>query len=176
MSEQESTTEALVADTATETAAVEAPATEHDDTFDATRALDKIRKVNAEAKAMRDRAKAAEDKVATLEADASEVPKLRESLMRAEVALELGLPMSLAKRLQGATAEEMKADAETLLALVAPKAPKQQRPVEALQPGSGKADPSVPAQLTRAELQGMKPEQIVAAKAAGQLNDLLGIK
>ena len=110
MPEQESTTpEAPEAATATDEAAPEATATDTpDDTFDAARALEKIRKVNAEAKAMRDRAKAAEDKVATLEASATETAKLREQLMRAEVALELGLPATLAKRArQGARARAM---------------------------------------------------------------------
>jgi len=44
--------------------------------------------------------------------------------------------------------------------------------------GSGdqgaKGKVSKPAQLSREDLKGMKPEEIVAAKAAGRLNDLLG--
>ncbi|GAA2294037.1 hypothetical protein GCM10010149_47470 [Nonomuraea roseoviolacea subsp. roseoviolacea] len=41
---------------------------------------------------------------------------------------------------------------------------------------SGNREASKPRQLTRADLQGMTPEAIQAARLAGQLNDLLGIK
>ena len=187
MSEQEPTTPAPEAtppaDPTTDTPPVDMatdPPADDVSTFDPEKALAKIRKQNAENAALRTAKKAAEDKAAASAADASEVPKLREQLMRAEVALELGLPMTLAKRLQGATADEMRADAEELLAQVArPKAnpiPLASKPVENLQPGSGKADQSGPAQLTRTDLAGMKPEQIEAARVAGQLNTLLGIR
>lgn len=184
MSEQETTPapEATPADPTTETPAAEVttdPPADDASSFDAEKALAKIRKQNAENAALRTAKKAAEDKAAASAADASEVPKLREQLMRAEVALELGLPMTLAKRLQGVTADEMRADAEELLAQVArPKAPApaSSKPVENLQPGSGKADQSGPVQLARADLAGMKPEQIEAARVAGQLNTLLGIR
>jgi hypothetical protein len=182
MSEQETTTpapEAAPADATTDAPAevvVDAPA---DDvtTFDPEKALAKIRKQNAENAALRAAKKAAEDKAAANQADASEAPKLREQNMRLEVALELGLPMSLAKRLQGSTAEEMKADAEELLAQVAPKQPaKSARPVESLQTGTGHADTGTPAQLTRTDLIGMAPEAIEKARSEGQLNTLLGVK
>lgn len=179
MSEQETAAPEVAETPAPVTGTVtDATADTADDTFDATRALEKIRKANAEAKALRDRAKTAEDKVATLEASATETAKLREQLMRAEVALDLGLPAALAKRLQGDTPEAMKADAEALLALVAPKAaaPKPTRPVESLQTGTGTGTPGTPTQLSRSDLRGMSPEAIVAAKAEGRLNDLLGVK
>lgn len=44
-------------------------------------------------------------------------------LLRAEVAMEKGLPATLAARLTGSTKEELEADAEQLLALVAKPAP-----------------------------------------------------
>lgn len=133
------------------------------DEFDATRALEKIRKANAEAKSLRDRAKAAEeaknaaeDKVKAAQEAAARIPELESRLLRAEVALELGIPASLAKRLVGGTREELLADAEELMATVAPKAgPKQVRPVESLQPGSGKAaEPDVDAQIAAASKAG----------------------
>jgi hypothetical protein len=42
--------------------------------------------------------------------------------------------------------------------------------------GGARTDATQPSQLSRADLASMSPEQIVAAKAAGQLNDLLGVK
>lgn len=42
--------------------------------------------------------------------------------------------------------------------------------------GGAKGKDSKPAQLSRADLQGMSSEAIVTAKAEGRLNDLLGIK
>jgi hypothetical protein len=110
-----------------------------------------------------------------LEDTAKRVPDLEAQLVRERVARKLGLPDALVDRLRGGTEDEVMADAESLVALVAPKAPKQQRPVEALQPGSGRAATG-PTQLSRSDLQGMSPEAIVAAKSEGRLNELLGVK
>lgn len=56
------------------------------------------------------------------------------------------------------------------LSAIAPKPQtKPQAPVGAM------GTPSAPGQLTRDDLKSMPPEAIVAAKAAGQLNDLLGV-
>lgn len=41
---------------------------------------------------------------------------------------------------------------------------------------AGNREGNKPRQLTRADLQGMAPEDVQAARLAGQLNDLLGIK
>jgi len=163
---------------ASDTPAPEATPNADPEPFDAAKALERVRKATAEAKAMRERAKLAEEKVVTLEATAAETATLKQRLMRTEVALELGLPMTIAKRLQGDTAEAMRADAEELLTQMQPKGPARAgstRPVESLQTGSGKANGSGPVQLTQQELDRMKPDAIVAAKAAGQLNDLLGV-
>lgn len=183
MSEQESTTATPAPEAAaTPTTATEAPAeaveTPTADEFDASRALDKIRKANAEAKALRERAKVAEDKATSLEDVAKRVPDLEAQLVRERVARRLSLPDELVDRLRGATEDEVMADAEKLVALVAPKqrpAAAAARPVESLQPGSGVAA-SGPAQLSRADMAGMTADQIVAAKAAGQFDTLLGIK
>ena len=143
-------------------AAPEATAPEVDD-FDPARAMDKIRKANSEARAQRDRAKAAEDakaaaedKVKVAEQAAQRVPDLEAKLLRAEVALELGLPAALAKRLLGATREELLADAEELMSTVAkPRAASSTRPVESLKPGSGASDePSIDSQIAAAQRAG----------------------
>lgn len=150
--------------------------------FDAPRALEKIRKANSEAKALRERAKAAEDATATaeqkakdLEAQAARVSDLEAQLTRERVARKLGLPDALVDRLRGTTEVEVLADAESLVALVAPKS-KPARPVESLQTGTGVPAPNTPPQLTRSDLAGMAPAQIEQARAAGQLADLMAGK
>lgn len=139
--------------------------TDDGDTFDAARALEKIRKSNAEARQLRERAKAAEQKATEAGELAARVPELEQRALRAELAVDLGIPLDLAARIQGTTLDEMRADAEKLLALVAPKAaPKQSRPVESLQPGSGRgADMSV-------------DDQIAAAQAAGDWRRVLTLQ
>lgn len=96
--------------------------------FDSTRALDKIRKLNSEARNLRDRAQEAEKKAEnadelakTTEAQASEILRLR-------VALKHGLPEGLVGRLNGSTEEELLADAEDLMGLFVAKEPPSQSP------------------------------------------------
>ena len=94
-------------------------------------ARSKIQKVNKEAQALRKRAKAAEDRLAEIDAanktDAEKAAdrladaekKATEAQARAdrlEVAAAKGLTPSQAKRLQGSTVEELEADADELLA------------------------------------------------------------
>ena len=104
-----------------------------DDTFDAERAKAKIAKANSEAKALRDRLKAAEEKASRLDEieneGKSEVEKLTSKVaeferkaheadaraMRAEVAASKGLTPAQAKRLVGSSLEELEADADELL-------------------------------------------------------------
>jgi hypothetical protein len=156
------------------------PEPEAPEEFDAARALAQVRKANAQAKAMRERAQAAETKAQTLEASANEAATLRAELMRTQVALDLGIPMAIMKRIQGDTVEELKADAEEFLGQMVPKtparAPGTTRPVEAMQTGSGKAGGTGPVQYTQADLERMKPDAVAAALAAGQLADLMGGK
>lgn len=66
--------------------------------------LKKLRKKNRESKGLRERATTAELKLA-----------------KYDVAAQTGLPLDLAMRLQGSTAEELQQDAETLLGLVGKK-------------------------------------------------------
>lgn len=72
-----------------------------------------------------ERAKEAEARAAALE---------RKQLAR-EIADEVGLPVALADRLQGSTADEMKADAQALLESL-PKSAKPQPNVSATNPGT----------------------------------------
>lgn len=103
--------------------------------FDAARALAKIKKANSEAKAQRDRAKAAEEKAEGL------APKAREAAEQ-RVARRLGLPDTaevdeFLSRLKGETVDELAEDAERLLSLLAPKdkPPTKTKPTERLRGG-----------------------------------------
>lgn len=102
----------------------------NDDTGDELSAIRAaLKKANKEAETSRRRLKEIEDrdkteqqklaeKAAGLEATAT-AAQLK--ALRYEVALEKGLPKSLAVRLQGQTVEEMQADADELMSTIAPK-------------------------------------------------------
>lgn len=97
--------------------------------WDSERAMAKIKKINAENKRLRDRAKAAESEAEKSQAQlASENESLKSRVLRLEVASELGLPATIAGRLQGATRDEIVADAEELLKMIGPKRPGSQKP------------------------------------------------
>ncbi len=104
------------------------------DAWDPERARRKIAKVNSENRTLRERATKAEQK-------ASSVDDLTAANLRLEVGYELGLPLAIAKRLQGSTREEMLADAEALVELVSPakRPPSTTRPAERLR-GGGEPD------------------------------------
>lgn len=93
-------------------------------------------------------------------------------LTRYEVAAEKGIPAEAIDLLTGNTKEDLEAAAEKLLSLIADQSkPKTPRPDELQgKPANGNAG-----QLTQADLKGMTPKQIMEAKAAGRLNDVLGI-
>jgi hypothetical protein len=141
------------------------PETEPKDLGDAgKKALDAERKArrDAESKAkdLEDRLKAIEDK------DKSEVERLTEQVAtltkdlstatvdrdRLKVAISKGLTLTQAKRLVGSNEEELTADADELLADLAPlddtdpKPTPTQKPREQLKPGSG--DPDAPLEET----------------------------
>lgn len=108
--------------------------------FDPDRAKAKIRKQNSELKALRDRTKQAEEKAESAEEAGKRAEDLTQENLRLSVALDLGLPLTLAKRLNGSTKEELLADADELLKLVEKKSPPTTRPQERLRGGS---DPTV---------------------------------
>ena len=115
------------------------------------------------------KSQAERDAEAKLAAESRAV-KAETELMRLRVASSKGLSPELADRLVGGTEAELAEDADRLMALVKPSAP---------QHGSADGGPQgartdAPTQLTQADLKGMQPEAILAAKAAGQLNELLG--
>lgn len=126
--EEQSTTAATESD--------ESPEDDKDEAWDPERARRKIGKVNSENKALRDRANAAEKKAATVDDLTLENGGLKATVLQLEVGYELGLPLAIAKRLQGSTREEMLADAEALVDLVSPaKRPPSNRPAEQLRGG-----------------------------------------
>lgn len=107
-----------------------------DEPFDPSRAKAKIAKANSEAENLRKRLKAAEDRLRDIDdANKSEDQKREERhaaleqraqeaelrALRLEVAAEKGLTTAQARRLVGATREELEADADDLLATFAPK-------------------------------------------------------
>lgn len=104
--------------------------------FDPDKARDKIRKLNSEAKGLRERAKTAEEKAASADKKDEQISALEATTLRYEVAFDLGLPKELVPRLHGSTKEELIEDAEKLLDLVSPaKRPATKRPAESLRGG-----------------------------------------
>jgi hypothetical protein len=182
MSDQQTELEATPQTEPTDAAGVTPESTDEatDNGSDLARIQATLKKVRSEKLAAAERARKAEEKAATADSLATEVEKLKAKLTRQDIGHELGLPKSITSLLQGKDAEEMRAHAETLMAdlatLAAPKAgPKPVRPVESLQTGSGKAETG-PRQLSRDDIRGMNADAIEAARVAGQLNTLLGIK
>lgn len=97
-----------------------------------------------------------EDRAAAAEKAAEEATT---KALRAEVALDKGLPKALAARLQGSTLEEMQADADALLALVptAPSAPPTAPPPAAAGVGA-QGTPPAPADFRSADPADVKAE------------------
>jgi len=138
MSEQDTMTEDAPEATADETAAdqTEAPEAEETDAqWDPERAKRKIAKLNSEAANLRKRLNEA-PKAEDVGAKDKRITDLETATLRYEIALDLGLPKEIAARLQGADRDEMVADAEKLLELLAPaKRPATRKPTEALRGG-----------------------------------------
>lgn len=138
MSEQDTITEDAPEATADETAADQADAPEAEETdaqWDPERAKRKIAKLNSEAANLRKRLNEA-PKAEDVGAKDKRITDLETATLRYEIALDLGLPKEIAARLQGADRDEMVADAEKLLELLAPaKRPATRKPTEALRGG-----------------------------------------
>lgn len=137
MSEQDDTTTEAVDETtedATPDESTESPEDASDDkdtAWDPERARKKIAKLNSEAANLRKRLTEA-PKAEDAAAKDKRISELEGASLRYEVALDLGLPKEIASRLQGGTRDEMVADAEKLLELIAPKRPATRKPTEAL--------------------------------------------
>lgn len=109
---------------------------DRDSSWDPERAKRTIAKIASEKKALRERVTAAEEKAAGADDLSKENGGLKATVLQLEVGYELGLPLAIAKRLQGSTREEMLADAEALVDLVSPaKRPPTNRPAEQLRGG-----------------------------------------
>jgi hypothetical protein len=94
-------------------------------------------------------------------------------LLRYEIASAKGITGEATKLLKGSTSEELEAEADLLLSLIASQSkPKTPLPDE----NQGKPAPTSTGQLDRDALKSMTSAQINEAKAAGRLNDILGIK
>lgn len=123
----------------------------------------------AKAKELEDAQKTAEQRAAEAQSAAEKRAADAESrLMRLEIAAEKGLTAAQAKRLHGATREEMLADADDFIAsLPAPiaGAPASRTPVEALRPG---ALPTPPGPSL--------DEQIAEAQKAGNYRDVIRLQ
>lgn len=108
---------------------------EKDEKWDPERAKRKIAKLNSEAANLRKRLNET-PKVDDVAAKDTRISSLETENLRLAVALDLGLPKEIASRLQGKDRDEMVADAETLLELIAPaKQPSTRKPKEALRGG-----------------------------------------
>lgn len=144
--------------------------------------------LEAERRARRQAEKAANDLAAKVksyeDAQKSETERLTEQLeqykataakaeaetLRLRVAAESGLPADLHEFLVGSDEDELRAKAQKLMAATAaataPRAPAPD-PTQGAKPGQGTA------QLTRADLARMTPQEIVAAQESGRLDDLM---
>lgn len=105
--------------------------------LDPDKSLEKIRKLNSEAAALRKRTKDAEEKAKNAEGSTERVTALEAENMRLKVAVKLNgaLPDDLIERLRGDTEEEMLTDAETLLAHFERRKPPTQQSREKLRGG-----------------------------------------
>lgn len=97
----------------------------------------------------------------------------RQTRWKLEAINEHKLPAEWADRLRGATRDELLADAESLAKLL-PSTPQSQ--FQGTADGGVREQGVQKSQLTRADLAGMKPAQIEAARKDGRLNQLMGIK
>lgn len=175
----------------------DAPGGQEDTGFDRSRAEEKIRKANAEAANLRKRLKDLEPLAAkakeledsgksdlerlTSEAQghASRAEKAEAELMRLRVAMRKGLTETQAKRLVGASEDELEEDADDLLASFKPAEPEKKddepepepergsdprrRPQERLRPGAVPAADLEPEETDPRKLAAMVPRPLLGA-------------
>lgn len=110
-----------------------------------------------------------------LEQFKAQAAKAEAETLRLRVAADTGLSADLHEFLTGGDEESLRAQAQKLMAATATPTADPRRPVpdpsQGAKPGDGTHN-----QLTRADLAGKSPEWIEAAREAGRLNELLGIK
>jgi len=117
----------------------DAPADENDepaDDFDADRALKKIRKLNSENRNLRKAKEQAEEKAKGSDEKDTRIKALEAENLRIRIGAKHGLPDELIDRLKGDTEEDILADAEKLLAVMAGKKPPTDRPKARLRGGT----------------------------------------
>lgn len=102
--------------------------------FDPDKAADRIRKLQSEAKNLRERVKAAEPKAASADEKDKRISSLERDLLRERVGRRLSLPDELVDRLRGDTEDELLADAEKLVGLLG-KPASGRKPAENLRGG-----------------------------------------
>ncbi len=108
------------------------------------------------------------DELARFKAEASEAST---RLLKYEIAAQKGVPADALDLLHGSSREDLETAADKLLSLIADQSkPKSPKPDE----NQGKPAPAAVGQLTRDDLKGMTQKEILEAKAAGRLDDLLG--
>ena len=177
-----------MSDTTTTTPAVEEPQTARastdtpDTTPEATdtpdlgdggkKALEKAANdLAAKVKAYEDAQKSETERLTEqLEQFKTEAATAKAETLRLRVAAESGLPADLHEFLVGDDEDQLRAKAQKLMAATAaataPRAPAPD-PTQGAKPGQGTA------QLTRADLARMTPQEIVAAQESGRLDDLM---
>lgn len=131
---------------------------------------DRMKKAEAELKKQADDRKKADEKALKDQEKWKELAEKREkeleaerlSNLRTEVALEVGLPISMAKRLVGATREELEEDAKVILEAVDVKDDGDGRRTHRSKNKGGETKPF--------SLAGKTPAEIREARAAGKIS------
>jgi hypothetical protein len=101
----------------------------------------------------------------------AEAESARTALLRYEIASEKNIPAEAIKLLSGSTREELEEAADALVALMA----NQSKPtIPAPDVSQGKEVVAKLGQLSKDDLSSMTPAEILAAKAAGRLDQVIG--
>lgn len=107
----------------------------------------------------------------TLAAAQAEAASAKAELTRLKIAAEKGIPAEALQLLKGSSEEELQAEADLLLSLIANQSkPKSPQP----DTNQGQPAPSSLGQLSQSDLSGMTPAQIMKARDEGRLDSILG--
>lgn len=140
----------------------------------ARKAAEKEREaLSARLKEFEDRDKSEAEKLAERAAAAeAERDALKADAIRARVALTKGIPADLMDRLRGSSEEEVAADADRLMAVIASST----KPLPRGAVDQGERDKGGVSQLGRDDLSRMSPAEIEAARKAGRFDRLMAGK